>query len=71
MWVDSIRYFNGNQLIEYTRGREGVEYVSFKENVSAEVGFSDGTVLKIQSPFIEYKSRFYEEDNEDAKEFGW
>lgn len=71
MWIDSVRYFNGNQLIEYNRGQGGVEYVSLKENRSAEIGFSDGTVLKIQSPFVEYKSKWIEGDSEEATKFGW
>lgn len=71
MWVESIRYFNGNQMIEYTGGKDGVKFVTYKSAGQSEVGFLDGSVLKIHSPFIEYKSKVCEDDSKEAANFGW
>lgn len=71
MWVESIRYFNGGMLVEYTTGRKNVEFIQYEEGKNhAKVTMYDGKVIKIVSPFIEYQSKWFEEDSSDLKIFG-
>ena len=72
MWIDSIRYFNGNRLCVYTTGKNDVLFIQYKEGQDkATVTLTDGTCIKIHSPFIEYQTKMCEEDSREAKEFGW
>ena len=72
MWIDSIRYFNGNRLCVYTAGKNGVQFIQYREGQDkATVTLTDGTCIKIHSPFIEYQSIMCDDDSREAKEFGW
>ncbi|MCB4531621.1 MAG: hypothetical protein ACFWTV_05770 [Enterococcus faecium] len=68
---ESIRYFNGERLIEYSNTQEDVDFISFKEDKIAKVNFKDGTYLKIVSPYIEYKSKWEQDDSDERDRFGW
>ncbi|WP_328517414.1 hypothetical protein [Enterococcus faecium] len=71
MMKESIRYFNGERLIEYSNTQEDVDFISFKEDKIAKVNFKDGTYLKIVSPYIEYKSKWEQDDSDERDRFGW
>ena len=71
MYMESIRYFNGQKNIEYSNTQEDVDFISYKEGMSASVSFKDGTTLKIHSPFIEYKTRWIHDESDELPGFGW
>lgn len=68
---ESIRYFNGERLIEYSNTQEDVEFISCEKDKSVKVNFKDGTCLKIVSPYMEYKSKWTQDDSDELDRFGW
>lgn len=71
MFKESVRYFNGESLNEYSNDQEEVEYISYKEDKQVVVAFKDGTTLKIRSPFMEYKSKWIHDESDELPGFGW
>lgn len=65
MFAESIRYFNGERLVEYSNTDEDVNYISYKAGNPVVITFKDETSLKIQSPFIEYKSKWIQDDSDN------
>ncbi|MFR4912209.1 MAG: hypothetical protein ACLUCY_20785 [Enterococcus avium] len=71
MFMESIRYFNGENIIKHSISEEEVDYISYKDGKPVEVAFKDGTILKILSPYIEYKSKWVHDDSDEPESFGW
>lgn len=71
MYMESIRYFDGEKHIEYSNTQEDVDFISFEEDKITKVNFKDGTCLKIVSPYIEYKSKWEQDDYDGRDRFGW
>lgn len=53
--IQKIKYFDGEKHIEYNDIDENIEYISYRVDKETEIGFSDGSSLKITSPFLEYR----------------
>ncbi|MGM0214289.1 hypothetical protein [Enterococcus sp. AZ109] len=53
--IQKIKYFDGEKHIEYKDSDENVAYISYRVDKATEIGFSDGSCLKITSPFLEYQ----------------
>lgn len=68
---ESIRYFNGERLIEYSTEQKEVESISYTEGQQATVRLVDGTKLTIQSSFIEHTLLVEEITLDTAYGFGW
>ena len=71
MLQESVRYFNGQRFIEYSSDTKDVDYISYEVGQPVSVAFKHNTVLKIQSPFIEYKSKWIQDDSDERDRFGW